>query len=192
MVRGVRHKWQYLLNSTHMDHTNDKQRWSVKNTNMYLWGQGKFRQTVNSVLLEWKAWILSGDWYEYLRNLNNNIGAQGRKIILIAGDAPTHLKFGSPLKNYKGPTGTLSCKINLFATKYNCMATTMRCWHNRSSKSVYRRRFVQYIVNYFERFDTLVTNLDVLQVIYIIANARDELTTPAVFYCWQKVSLIES
>lgn len=58
-------------------------------------------------------------------------------------------------------------------------------------KSGYRHRFAQYIVNYFEGFDTLVPRLDVLQVMYIIANTRGGLTR-MVFHCWQKVGLSES
>jgi len=51
-----------------------------------------------------KAWMLSGVWYEYLRDLNQDMRIQGRKIILISDNCPSHPHPETPPENYSGPT----------------------------------------------------------------------------------------
>lgn len=62
----------------------------------------------------------------------------------------------------------------------------------RSLKAEYRRCFVQYVVDYFENHNIAAPNLDVLQVIHMIANTWEELPVKTIFHCWQKVGLVES
>jgi len=48
------------------------------------------------------------------------------------------------------------------------------------------------MVDYFEKHNQAAPNLDVLQVIYMVAEAWDELPASVVYDCWQKVGLVES
>lgn len=139
-----------------------------------------------------KAWMLSGIWYEYLRGLEANMKAQGRRIALLADNAPTHPPPNRPPVEYKGPPPPILDHVKLIYLPPNTTAwlQPLDAGIIRSLKAGYRRKFVQYIVNYFEKHGTAAPNLDVLQVIYLIAEAWDELPPQTVFHCWQKVGLV--
>ena len=141
-----------------------------------------------------KAWMLSGLWYEYLQNLNDSMKIQGRRIALITDNAPTHLPPESPPIDYKGPPPPVLDHIKLIYLPPNTTAwlQPLDAGIIRSLKAGYRRRFVQYMVNYYEKHGEAAPKLDVLQVIYMVAEAWDELPSSVVFHCWQKVGLVES
>ena len=48
------------------------------------------------------------------------------------------------------------------------------------------------MVDYYEKHGEAAPKLEVLEVIYMIAEAGDELPSSVVFHCWQKVCLVES
>jgi len=143
-----------------------------------------------------KAWMLSGLWYEYLRNLNQSMRIQGRRIALITDNALTHPPPESPPIDYDGPPPPRLDHIKLIYLPPNTTAwlQPLDAGIIRSLKAGYtgRCRFIQHMVEYFEKHDQAAPNLDVLQVIYMVAEAWDELPGSVVFHCWQKVGLVES
>lgn len=141
-----------------------------------------------------KAWMLSGLWYEYLRNLNMDMKTQNRFIALITDNAPTYPHPLNPSKGYNGPLPPILDHIKLIYLPPNTSAwlQPLDAGIIRSLKAGYRRCFVQYVVDYFENHNTAGPNLDVLQVIHMIADAWEELPVKTIFHCWQKVGLVES
>jgi len=141
-----------------------------------------------------KAWILSGLWYEYLQNLNDSMKIQGRRIALITDNAPTQPPPERPPIEYKRPPPPVLDHIKLIYLPPNTTAwlQPLDAGIIRSLKAGYRRRFVQYMVDYYEKHGEAAPKLDILQVIYLVAEAWDELPSSVVFHCWQKVGLVES
>ena len=141
-----------------------------------------------------KAWMLSGIWYEFLGKLNEDMKAQGRHIALITDNAPTHPPPEKPPIEYTGPKPPVLDHITLFYLPPNTTAwlQPLDAGIIRSLKAGYRCRYVTHIVDFFERTGTAAPKLDVLQVIYMIAAAWDELPTSVIFHCWQKVGLVEA
>jgi len=141
-----------------------------------------------------KAWMLSGIWYEFLGKLNDDMKAQGRHIALITDNAPTHPPPEKPPIEYTGPKPPVLDHITLFYLPPNTTAwlQLLDAGIIRSLKAGYRRRYVTHIVDFFERTGTAAPKLDVLQVIYMIAAAWEELPTSVIFHCWQKVGFVEA
>jgi len=50
-----------------------------------------------------KAWVLSGIWYEYLRELNTEMEKNKRRIALATDNCPSHPPPDRPPKGYDGP-----------------------------------------------------------------------------------------
>ena len=138
--------------------------------------------------------MLSGLWYEYLRNLETDMKEQGRRIALITDNAPTHPPPTKPPIGYIGPPPPVLDYVKLIYLPPNTTAwlQPLDAGIIRSLKAGYQRRFVKYIVDYFEKYGTVAPNLNVLQVIYMVAEAWDELPAQTIFHCWQKVGLVES
>ena len=127
-------------------------------------------------------------------NLNDSMRAQGRRIALITDNTPTHPPPESPPIDYNEPPPPLLDHVKLIYFPPNTTAwlQPLDAGIIRSLKAGYRRRFIQHIVDYFERHDEAAPNLDVLQVIYMVAEAWDELPSSVVFHCWQKIGLVDS
>lgn len=47
-----------------------------------------------------RAWMLSGLWYEYLGELEKEMKKQGRRIMLITDNCPSHPLPTEPPQNY--------------------------------------------------------------------------------------------
>ena len=70
----------------------------------------------------WKAWMLSGLWYEYLQNLNNSMKIQGRRIALITDNAPTHQPSENPPIDHMGPPPPVLDHVKLIYVLLNTTA----------------------------------------------------------------------
>ena len=138
--------------------------------------------------------MLSGIWYEFLGKLNEDMKAQGRHIALITDNAPTHPSPEKPPIDYTGPKPPVLDHITLLYLPPNTTAwlQPLDAGIIRSLKAGYRRRYVTHIVEFFEKTGTAAPKLDVLQVIYMVAAAWEELPTSVIFHCWQKVGLVEA
>jgi len=59
----------------------------------------------------------------------------------------------------------------------------------RSFKASYRRRYAEYLVSYFNTHNSTPPEIDILQVIHLIANSWSGVPPTAIYSCWQEASI---
>ena len=94
-------------------------------------------------------------------------------MALITDNAPTHPLPKSPPIDYNRPPLPLLDHIKLIYLPPNTTAwlQPLDAGVIRSLEAGYPRRFIQHMVDYFEKHEQAASNLDVLKVIYMVADA---------------------
>lgn len=139
-----------------------------------------------------KAWILSGLWYKYLRNLNDKMRIQGRQIILITDNCPSHPHPNSPPENSEGPIPPTLTHLKLLYLPPNSTSKLQPLDQGiiASFKAAYRRQYADYMVQYFNRYGISAPKLDILASIYMIADAWESIPSSTISNCWKKSGLL--
>jgi len=139
-----------------------------------------------------KAWMLSGIWYEYLRKLNDKMRIQGRKIILITDNCPSHPRPDSPPDNYEGPIPPTLTHLKLLYLPPNSTSKLQPLDQGiiASFKAAYRRQYADYMVQYFNRHGISAPKLDILASIYMIADAWEAIPSSTISNCWKKSGIL--
>lgn len=138
-----------------------------------------------------KAWLFTVLWYEFLRGLNDEMRIAQRFIALVTDNCPTHPPPTSPPIDYKGPTPPLLTNITLI---YLPPGTTsflqpLDAGIIASFKAAYRRRYAQFMVQYFNLHGEAPSKLDILQAIYLIAESWESVTQSTIIHCWKKAGI---
>jgi len=136
--------------------------------------------------------MLSGLWYEYLRNLNDKMRIQGRKIILITNNCPSHQHPNSPPGIYEGPIPpTLTHLKLLYLPSYSTSKLhPLDQGIIVSFKAAYRHQYADYMVQCFNRHGISTLKLDILASIYMMADAWESIPSSTISNCWKKSGLL--
>ncbi|RPA93345.1 CENP-B protein, partial [Choiromyces venosus 120613-1] len=139
-----------------------------------------------------KAWMLSELWYEYLQNLNDKMQIQGRKIILITDNCPSHPHPNSPPDNYEGPILPILTHLNLLYLPPNSTSKLQPLDQGiiASFKAAYHHQYADYMVQYFNHHGISVPKLDILASIYIMPDACESIPLLTISNCWKKSGLL--
>ena len=138
-----------------------------------------------------KAWMLSGLWYEYLTELNNDMALAGRKIILVTDNCPSHPLTDKPPKGYTGPSPPQLTHVTLVYLPKNTTPFFQPLDQGiiRSFKASYRRKYAQQLVESFNSTHMVPKPIDILQVIHLISEAWMELPPAVIYNCWQEAGI---
>ena len=159
-----------------------------------------FRAAVNNLPVVYKhnkrAWILSGLWYEYLAGLEKEMKKQGRHILLITNNCPSHPPPTEPPQNYPAdaPAPPVLSHVALCYLPKNTtpFLQPLDAGIIRMFKAGYRRRFATYLVDQFDRTREAPLDIDILQSIRLISAAWDDIPPDVIFHCWQRTRIVAS
>ena len=138
-----------------------------------------------------KAWMLSGLWYEYLKDLNNDMALAGRKIVLVTDNCPSHPHTDKPPKGYTGPPPPHLTHITLLYLPKNTTPYFQPLDQGiiRSFKASYRRKYAHHLVESFNMTNIAPKPIDILQAIHFISEAWVELPPAVIYNCWQEAGI---
>ena len=141
-----------------------------------------------------KAWMLSGLWYEYLRNFDQEMRIQRRNIILITDNCPSHPHPNSPPENYEGPAPPVLTNITLLYLPPNTTSKLQPLDQGiiAAFKAAYRRQYADYMVQYFNRHSQAPPKLNILSAIYLMADAWESIPSSTISNCWKRAGLLGS
>ena len=143
-----------------------------------------------------RAWMLSGLWYEYLGALDKEMKKQGRRILLITDNCPSHPLLTEPPQNYPEdapPPPVLSCVTLCYLPKNTTpFLQPLDGGIIRMFKAGYRRRFATCLVEQFDCTGEAPLDIDILQSIRLISAAWDDIPPHVIFHCWQRTGVIAS
>ena len=96
---------------------------------------------------------MSGLWYEYLRNFDDEMGIQRHNIILITDNCPSYPHPNSPPENYEGPAPPVFTNITLLYLPSNTTSKLQLLDQGiiAAFKAAYRRQYADYMVQYLDR-----------------------------------------
>lgn len=136
--------------------------------------------------------MLSGIWYEFLAKLNRQMAAQNRHIALVTDNCPSHPRPNSPPKAYCGPPPPVLTHVVLVYLPKNTTPFFQPLDQGiiRSFKASYRRKYAQKMVHYFNEHQKASPQLDILEAIYLIAEAWEELPQKVIYHCWVKAGIL--
>jgi len=120
-----------------------------------------------------KAWMLSGIWYEYLRELNTEMEKNKRRIALVTDNCPSHPPPDRPPKGYDRPEPPHLSHVTLVYLPKNTTPYFQPLDQGiiRSFKAAYRRKYAQYLVHVFNATNSTPPPIDILQAIHFISEA---------------------
>lgn len=138
-----------------------------------------------------KAWMLSGIWYEYLRELNTEMQQQKRRIALITDNCPLYPRPNQPPKDYDGPQPPTLTNITLIYLPRNTTPYFQPLDQGiiQSFKAAYRRKYAQHLVNVFNSTNSTPPPIDILQAIHFISEAWQELPPAIIYNCWKEAGI---
>ena len=111
-----------------------------------------------------RAWMLSGLWYDYLVGLEKEMRKQGRHILLITDNCPSHLPPTEPPQNYPADAPAPLVLSHVYLPKNTThFLQPLDAGIIRMFKAGYRRRFATCLVNYFDRTGEAPLDIDILQ-----------------------------
>lgn len=138
-----------------------------------------------------KAWMLTGLWYEFLRTLNNEMHILQRYIALITDNCPTHPWPDHPPQNYTGPAPPQLTHVTLIYLPPNTTSHLQPLDQGiiKAFKAAYKRRYAENMVQYFNIHAKAPDQINILQAIYMIADAWDSISTNTIINCWAKADI---
>jgi len=116
---------------------------------------------------------------------------QGRKIILITDNFPSHPHPNSPPDNYEGPIPPTLTHLKLLYLPPNSASKLQPLDQGIIAlfKAAYRHQYANYMVQYFNRHGISAPKLDILASIYMMADVWEYIPSLTISN-WKKSGLL--
>jgi len=110
----------------------------------------------------------------------------GRHVLLVTNNCPSYPSVIEPPKSYTGPSPPVLTHVKLVYLLKNTTPYLQLLDQGiiHSFKASYRRRYADYLVSYLNTHSSTPPEIDILQVIHLIANSWSDVAPKVIYNCW--------
>ncbi|CEL54722.1 hypothetical protein RSOLAG1IB_07256 [Rhizoctonia solani AG-1 IB] len=128
-----------------------------------------------------KAWMVYSIWQHFLFDLNEDMRRQGRHILLLCDNAPSHKH---------NPANYSNIRIEFLAPNLTSWVQPMNGGIIASFKAQYKRRFARLALDRNNLGIANMYKIDQLQAMHMAADAWRAVVPQTIANCWRHVGLV--
>ncbi|KAF8670831.1 CENP-B ARS binding protein-like protein [Rhizoctonia solani] len=130
-----------------------------------------------------KAWMVHSIWKRFLSDLNETMRRQGRRILLLCDNAPSHKH---------DPAEYPHVQVEFLGPNLTSWIQPMDGGIIASFKAQYKRQFIQLALERDNQGIQDIYKIDQLQAMYLADSAWKVVTRETIHNCWKHVGLVPS
>lgn len=128
-----------------------------------------------------KAWMTGSIFQGFLKNLNTRMRAEGRKVLLLVDNAPSHIFDAGTLTNVR---------VEFLPPNMTSRIQPMDGGIIRAFKAHYKRLFCKRAIDRDEAGEVDLYKIDQLQAMRLAQEAWDSVTKNTVINVWKHVGIL--